>query len=446
MKMFEPKSNTQSPVVVSLAFLFAIGTPAVAQTAPTGRLDFLKSKDPSFALFVNTLSTWSTSGKQYPNELVLLTGLPSDPKISARIDLLGPVALCALCGGLRSAVISPDGDTALVSSDPSDTQPPASRTTSTLFVLRNVRAFALSKNPADLQIRTFKSTDFPQLENVSGLAFGPDGHWAVVNTGGPGFLNLTYTTVRGAVVVITGLPDNPAFSESFPVPMHSLGNLDLSLDGGTLLLNDTVDFSSGVQRASQIVVRGIRPGSPSRTVSIATNSKPPKFPDGPPVVRDARLTLDGRFILAPIPLIQEFDSQQNLPVPVNQIAILGPIRNGTLDTARLLTQGDGVTGGPYQAGVSPDGDSALVVNALDAGGANLLTGLNSGDPANVKVSPLPFPFFGPSFPLGPTGPPVLAPHGQVIYTSSTRQLAADAIDVRLDGIPKRKHPRGVDLE
>jgi hypothetical protein len=446
MKMFEPKSNTQSPVVVSLAFLFAIGTPAVAQTAPTGRLDFLKSKDPSFALFVNTLSTWSTSGKQYPNELVLLTGLPSDPKISARIDLLGPVALCALCGGLRSAVISPDGDTALVSSDPSDTQPPASRTTSTLFVLRNVRAFALSKNPADLQIRTFKSTDFPQLENVSGLAFGPDGRWAVVNTGGPGYLNLTYTTVRGAVVVITGLPDNPAFSESFPVPMHSLGNLDLSLDGGTLLLNDTVDFSSGVQRASQIVVRGIRPGSPSRTVSIATNSKPPKFRDGPPVVRDARLTLDGRFVLAPIPLIQEFDSQQNLPVPVNQIAILGPIRNGTLDTARLLTQGDGVTGGPYQAGVSPDGDSALVVNALDAGGANLLTGLNSGDPANVKVSPLPFPFFGPSFPLGPTGPPVLAPHGQVIYTSSTRQLAADAIDVRLDGIPKRKHPRGVDLE
>jgi hypothetical protein len=30
-------------VVVSLAFLFAIGTPAVGQTIPTGRLDFLTS-------------------------------------------------------------------------------------------------------------------------------------------------------------------------------------------------------------------------------------------------------------------------------------------------------------------------------------------------------------------------------------------------------------------
>lgn len=74
------------------------------------------------------------------------------------------------------------------------------------------------------------------------------------------------------------------------------------------------------------------------------------------------------------------------------------MRNGKLEVARLLTEADGVNGGPYQAGISPHGDSALVVNALDSGGANLLIGLGSGDPSKFKLKPLPFQVFGPPFP------------------------------------------------
>ncbi len=108
---------------LAIFVLLAQPITVVCQTTQTGRLDFLKSKDSSFALFANTSATLQ-AGKQYPNELVLLTGLPNNPTISARIDLLGSLKpLCqpnVTCGGIRNVVISPDGDTALVSTDPSD--------------------------------------------------------------------------------------------------------------------------------------------------------------------------------------------------------------------------------------------------------------------------------------------------------------------------------------
>lgn len=407
-------------VLLETALVFAAFA-APAQTTQTGRLDFLKSKDPSFALFVNTSAT-TEPGKQYPDELVLITGLPSNPTISARIDLFGPgnKPYCgSTCSGaLRNAALSPDGDTALVSTDTHT----FGIYPSALYLLRNIRAFARSKNPADLQIRTFAEKDFLQLHSVSGLAFGPDGHWAVVNTDGPGPIDGTYRTAKGTIVVISGLPDNPVFSEPVNVFTHSLGNIDLSLDGRTLLLNDTTDFSGisfngGGPKSDQIIVRGFRPGNTPRVSIVSTFSTPKGFPTtGPQPVQDARLTLDGRFILAPLDLIRDISTQQTL-TGLNQIAILGPVRNGTVDTVRLLTEADGVSGGPIHAGVSPDGDSALVSDALDNGSAKLLTGLSSGDPAQIRLKALPFQFFGPSFPLGADGPPVLAPHSQVIFTS-----------------------------
>jgi hypothetical protein len=355
-------------------FLFVLppaGPVAQAQSAQTGRLDFLKSNDPSFALFANTSFT-PESGKLYADELVLITGLPSNPAISARIDLLGankPSCPGMCIGGIRNVVLSPDGDTALVSSDPHD------NLVSSLFVLRNVKAFVHSKDPADLRVRAFTEKNFPQLDNVSGLAFGPDGRWAVVNTDGPSPIDGSYKTPKGTVVVITGLPEAPVFSAPFSVPMHSLGNIDLSLDGGTLLLNDTTDFTgvtAGGPKSDQIVVRGIRPGSTPRTAGISTFVTPAGFPAGPPPVRDARFTLDGRYVLAPIPLVSQIDGKSF--IGLNQIAILGPVGTGKLPTARLMKDTDGVTGGPFQAGVSPDGDSALITSVLDNGGAKLLTG------------------------------------------------------------------------
>ena len=410
--------STKLPVLsefgpaLGTALIFAATCNMAAQSTPPGRLDFLKSKDASIALFANT-SFGSQPGKPYPDELVLITGLPSDPVISARIDLLGAnkPSCPGQCGGLRNVVLSPDGDTALVSSDPHD------KMVSSLFLLRNVKAFARSKDPADLRVRVFTEKDIPQLDNVSGLAFGPDGRWAVVNTDGPSPIDGSYTTPKGTVVGITGLPDEPVFSAPFPVPMHSLGNIDLSLDGGTLLLNDTTDFSgvtAGGPKSDQIIVQGIRPGASPRVVGISTFVTPPGFPPGPTAVRDARLTLDGRYVLAPIPLVSQVDGQKY--VGLNQIAILGPVGTSKLPIARLMKDVDGVTGGPFQAGVSPDGDSALVTNILDNGGARLLTGLSSGDPEQFRVKALPFEFFGPPFPLGPDGPPVLASHGQVIFT------------------------------
>src|SRR5438093_7845736 len=112
------------------------------------------------------------------------------------------------CGRLRNIAISPDGDTALVSTDASDGQILADRDVSALVLLRNVRAFAQSKNKADLRIRVFGAIDLPKLDNVSGVAFGPGGGWAVVSTAGPGLIDLTYKRTRGTLVVITGLPDN----------------------------------------------------------------------------------------------------------------------------------------------------------------------------------------------------------------------------------------------
>ena len=160
------------------------------------------------------------------------------------------------------------------------------------------------------------------MDNVSGLAFGPDGRWAVVNTGGPGPLDLTYTTLRGTIVIITGLPDNPVFSAPFSVPMHSLGNIDLSLDGGTLLLNDSTDLSSGGKKSQAIVLQGIRPGGPPpRVAATHTFQTPAGYPAGSPTpVEDAKLTLDGRFVVAPIGTIRDFDAQ-GLPIGLNQIAM-----------------------------------------------------------------------------------------------------------------------------
>jgi len=400
-----------------LPLLFGCAVSGLAQPAAPGRLDFLKVHDSSFALLANSSATYQT-GKHYPNELFLITGLPFAPAISARVDFGLGDPHCPSgepCGRLRNMAISPDGDTALVTTDASDMQTLAERDVSALILLRHVRAFAQSRDKADLGVRLFKGTDFPQLENVSGIAFGPDGRWAVVSTAGPGVIDLTYTKIRGTLVVITGLPDNPQFSQPFSVPMHSQGNISLSLDGGTLLLNDTSDRSAGVLRSNQIIVRGIRPGSGPPTV-IATSSFP--LPDGVtnvlPPVRDAKLTLDGRFALAPICLIRSFD-QNSLPVGYNQLQILGPLRRGRLNS-RILAEADGLTGGPFYAAISPDGNSALVVNDLDAGGGELLTGLASGDPSRMIVKPLPFPFFGPPFPMGPNGPPVLAPHGPAVFT------------------------------
>src|SRR5690242_15644261 len=114
--------STEFGGALGAAFLFcAAGANMPAQSTAPGRLDFFKSKEPSFALFANTSAT-TQPGKHYPDELVLITGLPSNPTISARIDLLGspkPPGQNLSCGGLRNVALSPDGDTALVSSDPS---------------------------------------------------------------------------------------------------------------------------------------------------------------------------------------------------------------------------------------------------------------------------------------------------------------------------------------
>ena len=117
--------------------------------------------------------------------------------------------------------------------------------------------------------------------------------------------------------------------------MHSQGNIDLSLDGGTLLLNDTSDFSGNVvaPKSDQMVIHGIRPGSSPRISGISTFITPVRIPDGPPPVRDARLTLDGRYAIAPIPLVSQLDGQKF--IGLNQIAILGPTRNGKLEIARF---------------------------------------------------------------------------------------------------------------
>ncbi len=406
-------TRSQNKLIITIAiYLLSFVVGAFAQTSGPGPLDFLGSKDPSFALFVNTSNVLETSpGNRinYPNELVLLTGIPFNPAISARIDLLGPVKLCFLCGGLRSVVISPDGDTALVSSEPSGLQPPTPRVASRLFLLRNLRTFANSKNRDDLRIREFSAADFPQLDNVSGLTFGPDGTWAVVNTAAPGYSFGDHDKIGGSVVVITGLPDNPVFSAPFPVPMHSLGNIDLSMDGQTLLLSDNSDTSGGgTIKSNVIVVHGIRPGDEPWVAAMTTFATPPGFvTNAPPPVRDAKLTLDGRFILAPIPLIRALDAQGK-PLPVNQIAVLGPVHDGRLDTARILTEADGVTGGPYQAGISPDADSALVGGALDSGSASLVTGL-SGGISHPRIMPLPPSLFGGSS-INPK------PHAQVVFT------------------------------
>src|SRR4051794_23136406 len=53
--------------ILTLALVSLVATPALAQTTSVGRLDFLKSKDASFALFANTST--SNTGQPYPNDL-----------------------------------------------------------------------------------------------------------------------------------------------------------------------------------------------------------------------------------------------------------------------------------------------------------------------------------------------------------------------------------------
>ena len=136
--------------------------------------------------------------------------------------------------------------------------------------------------------------------------------------------------------------------------MHSQGNISLSLDGGTLLLNDTTDRSTGVLSSNQIIVRV---SSPAADLRGSLRSPTCLFPIGVTnvlmPVRDAKLTLDGRFVLAPIPIIRAFD-QNGQPVAYNQFEILGPVRGANLP-ARVLTEADGVIGGPIYAAISPDG-------------------------------------------------------------------------------------------
>ena len=431
MKYTKDRLTRQLTALVPAVVLLASGAPA-----QTGRLDFLKAKDSSFALFANTSATFQT-GSLYPNEVVLITGLPSNPVIAARVDIGVDKPLCSPgepCGNIRSIALSPDGDTALVSSDPSGIQPPGDRGVSTLFVLRNVRAFVRSKNPGDLRIRKFRATDHPQLDNVSGLAFGPDGRWAVVNTIGPGPIDLTYKSARGTLVTITGLPDNPVFSAPFQIPSHSQGNIDLSVDGETLVMNDVTNNTGPRTASSQILVKGLRPGGfPPQIVGTASFEAPENAIAATPVVRDARLSVDGRFVLAPSALILSLGPP---PVGRSQIEILGPPRNGKLPLVRELTPADGAEGGPYVAAVSPDGDSALIVNTLDQGGAKLLTGLGSGDPSKFQLKALPFAFFGPPFPLGPNGPPVFASHVEPKFTpDGETALVTSWINPGLVGLP-----------
>src|SRR6476659_2526123 len=137
--------------------LFGLHATGLAQTPAPGRLDFLKAQNSSFVLLANTSATLQP-GKQYPNEVLLITGLPLKPAISAHVDLGVGDPHCSAgepCGRLRNIAISPDGDTALVTTDASDVQTPAGRDVSALILLRNVRAFAQSKDKADLRIRVF---------------------------------------------------------------------------------------------------------------------------------------------------------------------------------------------------------------------------------------------------------------------------------------------------
>ncbi len=285
---------------------------------------------------------------------MLITGLPSNPTISARIDLLGPnhKPNCAGCtaGGLRNAALSPDGDTALVSTDPHD------GSVSSLYVLRNIRAFARSKNPDDLQIRTFSDPNFPQLHSLVWAGFRPGWppgalgcdqyRWASGAT--DGYCTKMRRATRRWSSQGWAAGQSGILQTSINVLTHSLGNIDLSLDGRTLLINDTTDFSgipfttTSGPKSDQVIVCAFGQGRTPRVTVVSTFSTPKGFPTiGPPPVRDARLTPDGRFILAPIDLISNITAQQKLTA-LNQIAILGLVRNGYhMDTIRSADRSRG---------------------------------------------------------------------------------------------------------
>jgi len=184
-------------LAMSLGTIFLVGLTVVI-FSPSVTLQWLLSHKVSDAYFFEGL-------QGIPSHLI--TGLPANPTIAAHIDVGIGVPRCGLgeiCGGLRSLAISPDGDTALVSSDASDLQSD-SRPASTLYLIRNLRAFVASKKASDLRIRSFSATDYPQLDNVSGIAFGPGGRWAVVNTIGPGAIDrwtrTNVSTINGSYML-----------------------------------------------------------------------------------------------------------------------------------------------------------------------------------------------------------------------------------------------------
>lgn len=369
-----------------------------------GPLDFLKAQDASFALVVNSSGVLTAEGPKlfpdrFPDGLWLLAGLPDNPQLSGPFNLPFPVA---------SIVLSPDGDTALAASVPVPFFEPSS-----LAVLGNIKAFVESRDPDDLQITVFTSEDMPQLANVTSLAYGPDGRWAVMGSNGPGPFDPSARNAR--LYVVTGLPDTLAFSDPIPLHIAQVERFVLTLDGDTLLVTQSIPDVDGRPESRVLLIRGIAPGGADpQIVDVLGLPFPDEFvPWGPPTLDDAKLTLDGRFILAPNPLATAFDPATGFQ-GLNTITIIGGVEEGQLEVARVLTEADGAGQGPLMAAVSPDGDTALVIDTFPPGGGTLLTGLASGDPAQVEGQPIPP--FGPAFPLGPDGPPVMAFHNDVYFT------------------------------
>jgi hypothetical protein len=252
------------------------------------------------------------------------------------------------------------------------------------------------------------------LANVTSIVYGPDGRWAVLGSIGPEPFDPSAQNAR--LYVVTGLPDTLTFSDPIPLPITEAERLDLTLDGDTLLVTQAIPVvEDGRPQSGVILIKGIAPGGVDPTiVDMLSLPFPEGFvPFGPPMLDDAKLTLDGRFILAPNPVATAFDPATGFQ-GLNTITIIGGVEDGQLEVARVLTEADGAGRGPIMAAVSPDGDTAFVVDGFPPGGGTWLTGLASGDAARIEAVPIPP--FGPEFPLGPDGPPVLAFHNDVYFT------------------------------
>ena len=107
--------------------LFGLTPPAWAQTPSSGRLDFLKAQNSSFALLANT-SAHTAAGKTISQRSVA----DHRSSVRARNFRAGRSWASAIrtapagepCGRLRNIAISPDGDTALVTTDPATRRHP----------------------------------------------------------------------------------------------------------------------------------------------------------------------------------------------------------------------------------------------------------------------------------------------------------------------------------